>query len=63
MLIPIPNLRGARRLLCVQPHYDDNVTGLTWTQGADWTSCDVTDPVEDPTRGHPKRGLISSPGG
>jgi LmbE family N-acetylglucosaminyl deacetylase len=24
MLIPIPDLRGARRLLCVQPHYDDN---------------------------------------
>lgn len=24
MLIPIPELMGARRILCVQPHYDDN---------------------------------------
>ncbi len=24
MLIPIPDLSSARRLLCIQPHYDDN---------------------------------------
>ena len=31
MLIPIPDLREARRLLCVQPHYDDNDIGAGGT--------------------------------
>jgi hypothetical protein len=31
MLIPIPDLLRARRLLCVQPHYDDNDIGAGGT--------------------------------
>jgi LmbE family N-acetylglucosaminyl deacetylase len=31
MLIPIPDLLGAQRLLCVQPHYDDNDIGAGGT--------------------------------
>ncbi len=31
MLIPIPDLARARRLLCVQPHYDDNDIGAGGT--------------------------------
>jgi len=31
MLVPIPELAGARRLLCVQPHYDDNDIGAGGT--------------------------------
>jgi LmbE family N-acetylglucosaminyl deacetylase len=31
MLIEIPDLREARRLLCVQPHYDDNDIGAGGT--------------------------------
>ncbi len=31
MLIPIPDLLRAQRLLCVQPHYDDNDIGAGGT--------------------------------
>jgi LmbE family N-acetylglucosaminyl deacetylase len=31
MPIPIPKLLGARRILCVQPHYDDNDIGVGGT--------------------------------
>jgi len=34
MLIPIPDLLRARRLLCVQPHYDDNDIGAGGTIAA-----------------------------
>jgi LmbE family N-acetylglucosaminyl deacetylase len=34
MLIPIPDLEGARRVLCVQPHYDDNDIGAGGTIAA-----------------------------
>lgn len=34
MLVPIPDLRQARRLLCVQPHYDDNDIGAGGTISA-----------------------------
>jgi LmbE family N-acetylglucosaminyl deacetylase len=30
-LVPVPDLAGARRLLCVQPHYDDNDLGAGGT--------------------------------
>jgi LmbE family N-acetylglucosaminyl deacetylase len=30
-LLPVPDLAGARRLLCVQPHYDDNDLGAGGT--------------------------------
>ncbi len=33
MLVPIPDLTGARRVLCVQPHYDDNDLGAGGTVG------------------------------
>ncbi len=31
MLVPIPDLMSARRLLCIQPHYDDNDIGCGGT--------------------------------
>jgi LmbE family N-acetylglucosaminyl deacetylase len=31
VLIPIPDLRAAKRVLCVQPHYDDNDIGAGGT--------------------------------
>ncbi|MGH2901316.1 MAG: PIG-L deacetylase family protein, partial [Solirubrobacteraceae bacterium] len=34
MLIPIPDLMRARRVLCVQPHYDDNDIGAGGTIAA-----------------------------
>jgi LmbE family N-acetylglucosaminyl deacetylase len=34
MLIPIPDLGSARRILCVQPHYDDNDIGAGGTIAA-----------------------------
>lgn len=34
MLIPIPDLESARRVLCVQPHYDDNDIGAGGTIAA-----------------------------
>ncbi len=34
MLIPIPDLRSARRVLAVQPHYDDNDIGAGGTLAA-----------------------------
>jgi LmbE family N-acetylglucosaminyl deacetylase len=57
MLIPLPDLTGARRLLCVQPHYDDNDIGAGGTiaalcaAGAEVTYVTVTDDllgVRDP---------------
>ena len=34
MLVPVPDLAGVRRLLCVQPHYDDNDIGAGGTIAA-----------------------------
>jgi N,N'-diacetylchitobiose non-reducing end deacetylase len=34
MLVPIPDLESARRVLCVQPHYDDNDIGAGGTIAA-----------------------------
>jgi LmbE family N-acetylglucosaminyl deacetylase len=51
MLIPIPDLLRARRLLCVQPHYDDNDIGAGGTlarladAGAEVHYLTVTDDV------------------
>lgn len=49
MLVPIPALAEARRLLCIQPHYDDNDIGAGGTvaslveAGAEVTYVTVTD--------------------
>lgn len=49
MLVPIPDLANARRVLCVQPHYDDNDIGAGGTvaslieAGAEVTYLTVTD--------------------
>ncbi len=51
MLIPIPDLLRARRLLCIQPHYDDNDIGAGGTiarlsrAGAEVHYLTVTDDV------------------
>ena len=51
MLIPIPDLLRARRILCVQPHYDDNDIGAGGTlarlaqAGAELHYLTVTDDV------------------
>jgi LmbE family N-acetylglucosaminyl deacetylase len=58
-VLPIPDLFAARRVLCIQPHYDDNDIAAAGTlallsrAGADLVYCTVTDDLMGVVEGVP----------